>query len=223
MVDQLFGSKTRVKLLKFFFANQDQEFFVRELTRLLDEQINSIRRELINLADVGVVGSATKDNKVFYSLNKKSLLYKGLDMMLSVDSDGLEGQEGGVEGARALTKQKGRAKSEAKRKGIIIEDAKLKLVKEELCKAVQSVVFIAVSGVLLKSKAVGPDIMVVADASEMGKLKKAIEVLEKKLNKGLSFVLIEPGDYVYRSKINDRFLTAFLRSKHEILLSKLEK
>ena len=87
MVDQLFGSKTRVKLLKFFFANQDQEFFVRELTRLLGEQINSIRRELINLADIGVVGSTTKDNKVFYSLNKVSKLYDGLDSMFAAESD----------------------------------------------------------------------------------------------------------------------------------------
>ena len=64
--------------------------------------------------------------------------------------------------------------------------------------------------------------MVVADPGELSKLKRAIEILEKKLNKSLSFVLIEPEDYAYRSKINDRFLTAFLKSKHEILFSKLE-
>lgn len=222
MVDQLFGSKTRVKLLKFFFANQDQEFFVRELTRLLGEQINSIRRELINLADIGVVGSTTKDNKVFYSLNKVSKLYDGLDSMFAAESD--EEKKIVSQKSSPLNKQpKADVGDEVERKrGIVIEDAKLKLVKEEISKDVKSSIFIAASGVLLKTKASGPDILVVADPGELSKLKRAIEVLEKKLNKSLSFVLIEPEDYAYRSKINDRFLTAFLKSKHEILFSKLE-
>ena len=138
MVDQLFGSKTRVKLLKFFFANQDQEFFVRELTRLLGEQINSIRRELINLADIGVVGSTTKDNKVFYSLNKVSKLYDGLDSMFAAESD--EDKKIVSQKSSPLNKQpKADVGDEVERKrGIVIEDAKLKLVKEEISKDVKS-------------------------------------------------------------------------------------
>ncbi len=53
MIEQLFGSKTRVKLLGLFYSNPDRPFYVRELTRKIDEQINSVRRELANLLDVG--------------------------------------------------------------------------------------------------------------------------------------------------------------------------
>ena len=56
MIDSLFGSKTRVKLLNLFLNNLDQSFYVREITRLIDEQINSVRRELANMVSVGVVG-----------------------------------------------------------------------------------------------------------------------------------------------------------------------
>jgi hypothetical protein len=45
MIEQLFGSKTRVKLLKLFFSNPNRSFYVREITRTIDEQINSVRRE----------------------------------------------------------------------------------------------------------------------------------------------------------------------------------
>src|SRR6476646_6024673 len=55
MVEQLFGSKTRVKLLSLFFNNPGRPFYVREITRKIDEQINSVRRELANLLSVGLV------------------------------------------------------------------------------------------------------------------------------------------------------------------------
>lgn len=44
MIDALFGSKTRVKLLHLFLNNPGQPFYVREITRKIDEQINSVRR-----------------------------------------------------------------------------------------------------------------------------------------------------------------------------------
>ena len=41
MIEQLFGSKTRVKLLQLFYANPNRSNYVREITRKIDEQINS--------------------------------------------------------------------------------------------------------------------------------------------------------------------------------------
>jgi predicted transcriptional regulator len=55
MIDALFGSKTRVKLLHLFLNNPGQSFFVREITRKIDEQINSVRRELANMIQVGII------------------------------------------------------------------------------------------------------------------------------------------------------------------------
>ena len=55
MIDALFGSKTRVKLLHLFLNNPGQPFYVREITRKIDEQINSVRRELSNMLEVGII------------------------------------------------------------------------------------------------------------------------------------------------------------------------
>lgn len=55
MFEQLFGSKTRVKLLSLFYNNPERPFYVREITRKIDEQINSVRRELQNLLNIGIV------------------------------------------------------------------------------------------------------------------------------------------------------------------------
>lgn len=69
--EKLFGSKTRAKLLKLFFENPEKSFYVREMTRVIDEQINSVRRELLNLENIGVIKNETFDNKVYYSANAK--------------------------------------------------------------------------------------------------------------------------------------------------------
>jgi len=55
MLEQLFGSKSRVKILRVFFNNPEESFFVRELTRLTKTHLNSIRRELKNLYKLGIL------------------------------------------------------------------------------------------------------------------------------------------------------------------------
>lgn len=70
MIDQLFGSKTRVKLLQMFYGNPNRSFYVREITRKIDEQINSVRRELANLLSIGIITSDDANNKLYYEVNQ---------------------------------------------------------------------------------------------------------------------------------------------------------
>ena len=93
-VEKLFGSKTRAKLLKLFFESPEKSFYVREMTRVIDEQINSVRRELSNLESIGVIKNETFDNKVYYSANSKhpfcrplvEIFSKKIDAMLEKDT-----------------------------------------------------------------------------------------------------------------------------------------
>ncbi len=78
MLKRLFTSNTRIKLLTLFLLNPDSEFFIRELTRKLDEQINSIRRELDNLKKVGLLKTKTKNRKKYYVVNKNFVVYNEL-------------------------------------------------------------------------------------------------------------------------------------------------
>lgn len=78
MLEQLFGSRTRVKLLRLFLSNPEEEYYVRELTRRMNEQINSIRRELANLEDMDLVLVEEKDLKKYYRVNTQNLLYPEL-------------------------------------------------------------------------------------------------------------------------------------------------
>jgi predicted transcriptional regulator len=79
----LFSSQTRVKLLSTFLLHPESEFFIRELTRLLGEQINSIRRELENLRRIGLVKARHRNRKKYYHVDKDFPLFIDLRNIFS--------------------------------------------------------------------------------------------------------------------------------------------
>lgn len=87
MLKALFSSNTRIKLLNTFLLNPDEEFFIRELTRKLDEQINSIRRELDNLKKIGLLKSKVRNRKKYYFINKDFIIFNELrDILIKASS-----------------------------------------------------------------------------------------------------------------------------------------
>ncbi len=90
MLKRLFTSKARIKLLETFLMNPNGEFFIRELTRRLDEQINSVRRELGNLKNLGLLKSRMKDRKKFYIVNKNFVLFNELRAIIMKSSETLD-------------------------------------------------------------------------------------------------------------------------------------
>jgi len=84
-IEQLFGSKTRFWLLKTFCGQPEKEFFVRELARLVNNQLNAVRREIANLAGMGIVkeGESKDQKKKFYKLNTNFILFNEINALLS--------------------------------------------------------------------------------------------------------------------------------------------
>ncbi len=92
MLEQLFSSRTRVKLLKKFLLNPDSKYYVRQLTRDIGERINSVRRELDNLEQIGFLITFNQDNKKYYQLNKDFLLYSELESLIIKAQSLIEGK-----------------------------------------------------------------------------------------------------------------------------------
>lgn len=62
---------------------------MREITRKIDEQINSVRRELANLLSIGIIKSDTNNNKLYYEVDQNFPYYAPLLAMFGnvIDED----------------------------------------------------------------------------------------------------------------------------------------
>ena len=78
MLERIFSSQTRVKLLCLFLLHPEHEIHVREICRRTGLNINSVRRELANLEGIGLLRSHTRGNARFYTVNIAFPIYQEL-------------------------------------------------------------------------------------------------------------------------------------------------
>jgi len=187
MIDALFGSKTRVKLLHLFLNNPGKSYYVREITRLIDEQINSVRRELSNMLQVGIIESDTADNKLYYEVNQRFEYYVPLR---SIFADDIRQNESNV------------TPSTLDWQGRLDELGNIKLA--------------VLSGVLVNGSVSSVDVLLVGNPAP-AKLKSFIKMLEKKEGRTLNYSIMKYDEFYYRLSIRDRFITEILTAKHVIL------
>lgn len=83
-------SRVRVKLLKIFFERPQELYYVRQLTRMAEEEINAVRRELNRLSKKGVLRSEKRGNRLYYYLNPSYDFYEDL-LSLVAKSTGVGG------------------------------------------------------------------------------------------------------------------------------------
>lgn len=79
-------SRVRVKMMKLFYANTDEMYYVREITREIDEEINAVRRELDRMLGSGMLKSEQRGNRLYYFLNKRYPYHNELLQMVAKSS-----------------------------------------------------------------------------------------------------------------------------------------
>lgn len=68
--------------MSLFLLNPERSFFVREITRRLNKRINSVRRELKNLSNLGLLKRKLEGRKIFYSVNRGFVFFEELSQMV---------------------------------------------------------------------------------------------------------------------------------------------
>lgn len=189
MIDKLFGSKTRVKLLHLFMNHPGQSFYVREITRLIDEQINSVRRELANMLEVGVITSDTADNKLYYQVNQRYEFYTALRAIFAGENISAEQSTASLDG---------------------VNEQELAIIQ-----SIPSIRLAILSGVLVKGSTASVDVLLVGNASAQ-KVRAAMSMIEKLEGRELNYSVLPYDEFYYRLSVRDKFITEILAAKHTI-------
>lgn len=197
MLEQLFGSKTRVKLLFIFFQFPERSFFVREIARLANVQLNAIRRELANLEDLGLIIPVSINDAAdsaetvgtgrskYYKLNGASLLFFELKSLL-LKAQMLQEQE-------------------------LVEVLKQKAGKLKL---------LILTGNFTGAQDVETDVLMVGEARPMV-VAKIISEFEKNLGKSVRYTILSEKEFAERREIGDKFLYSIFESKHMTIIDEL--
>ncbi len=91
MLEELFVSRVRVKILQLFLTSpQESLFHVREIVRRVGEEINAVRRELARMEKFSMVTSEWRANRRLYRFRKDYIFYKEL-LSLVAKTSGLGG------------------------------------------------------------------------------------------------------------------------------------
>ena len=196
MIDTLFGSKTRVKLLHLFLNNPGKSFYVREITRIIDEQINSVRRELSNMLNVGVIESDSADNKLYYQVNQRYEYYKPLRAIFGNAKD-FEIVDKGTEAFGKVSDNKYKYIFET------IDDLRLAIM----------------AGSLVQGSTSKVDILFVGNLSA-NKVQSAISHIEKNEGREISYSILPYDEFYYRLSVRDKFITEIINNIHEVIIDK---
>lgn len=84
MLDQLFNSKTRVKVLSLFQANRDNTYYLQEIVRLTKTDPASIHRELKTLEEINLLDSTTKGNQKYFKINTQNPYWKNIEQLIAI-------------------------------------------------------------------------------------------------------------------------------------------
>ncbi len=189
MIDTLFGSKTRVKLLYLFLNNPSRAFYVREITRRVDEQINSVRRELANMLSVGVIKSDSIDNKLYYEVDQNYPHYQPLKQIFASKNSP----------AKTTT------------------EVNNTMQWEKLTRKINGAKVVILSGGFTKGSRTKIDVLI-AGSPLKTQVKKFIQDLEEDEHRPLHYTVVPYDDFYYRMSIKDRFITEILDGSHRVIL-----
>lgn len=78
ILENLIQSKVKQKLLKLFLFNQNKAYHTRELSRIVEEPVSAVQRELKKLVDLQLLDRTPKGNTVSYTLNPANPFFKDL-------------------------------------------------------------------------------------------------------------------------------------------------
>jgi DNA-binding transcriptional ArsR family regulator len=200
----LFGSKTRVKLLRHFLKDPGQKYYVRELTRLLSDHINAIRHELSNLETAGLVTKKKAQGKLYYRLDQEATGINELKLLFTQRPKPTPTE---VAAAAAVA-----AGPQHQMYGV-------RPAQPAALPDIGDVKLLVQNGKIVNSKEAPADLLVVGDIDD-DLFNEYLKTLEKKHGE-VRYAVMSETEYSYRSQLFDRFLTLMTGEPKKVIVNNL--
>lgn len=89
-LEKIFGSRTRVKVMTLFSTGVKRPYYVREISRHVNERLNAVRRELEILRKIGMLTTYNERRRKYYVVNPVFPLLTELTSIMQKSGPGIE-------------------------------------------------------------------------------------------------------------------------------------
>lgn len=202
VLEKLFGSSARVKIIRLFLLNPETLFGFREISRRAKVNSRSLRREILVLKNIDFIKQ--KEEKI--------------DELIKLKNGKIKNRKKKIQGLRLNSL----FPFLQPLKNLVVTAAPLD--KEKLIKKLNSIgrmKLIILSGVFTQSEDSRVDLLLVGDSIRRSALERLLKRIEAETGKELIYAVFNTNEFLYRFGMYDRFVRDVLDYPHEKILNKL--
>ena len=204
VLEKLFSSAARIKIIRLFLLNHENLFTPTEISRRCKVLSSAMRREISVLKSIGFIKDKSETVETLISLKK-----------------------GKIKNKKKRTKINGFVLNNFfpllnPLKKLVLNAAPLN--KEKMVKnlgAVGRIKLVVLSGIFIQSDESRLDILLVGDSVQKGKLERLIKNIEAEVGRELQYGLFSTKEFLYRMEMYDKFIRDIFDYPHEKVLNKL--
>lgn len=198
MLAKLFGSETRMRLLRLFLLNSNEVFELKAMVKRVRMSASLVRREAALLLDIGYIKRGTKILTLALK-SGKTTKKKVAGFLLDRSFPYLN------EIAQLLA-------------------SSAPMARERLStglRGVGKVNLLVIAGELVGQERTHVDVFIVGDSLKKAKMERVFGAIEAEMGKELVYAIMATKEFQYRFGMQDRFIKDLFDNPHELLINKL--
>lgn len=203
ILEKLFGSAARIKIIRLFLLNPDSLFAPKEIARRCKVVPGAARREIALFKKIGFIKQKTET----------------VDDLIKLKNGKIKNKKKKVQGLKLneffpLLRPL---------KNLVLNAAPID--RGEILKSFKRVgkmKLIILSGIFIQSDDSRVDLLLVGDSVKKGALERAVSSMEAEIGKELTYSVFGAKEFLYRLGMYDRFVRDILDYPHEKILNRLE-
>lgn len=224
MLNLLFGSDTRVKILNLFLLHPENSYNISQITRNLKLTAASVRRELDNLVELGLINVLIKRNTDPAEEIEKEMTAKGANK---------KGKGKNKKGLKTKKKEVDKIQEKKifniNKNFILYPELKAFFIKAQILSSKNFITaleknfqpkLLMLTGFFTNYPEAKTDLLIVGSIKRPPFLKLIAE-LEKELEREINFTIMGEKEFRYRQELMDIFLFNILEGKTITLINNL--
>jgi hypothetical protein len=201
ILDKLFGSQAKVRIMRLFLFNQGESFDIAEIAHRVDLDPRVARREVLVLEKIGFLRRRVYSKEISRRRGRKIIISRKRTQGWNLEP---------------------KFPHIAVLQNLLIDTNLIR--RKDILRKLQScgrIKLVILAGVFIHEQESRVDMLIVGDNLKRGKIVDVIRSIETTLGKELKYASFETSDFNYRNSMYDKLIRDILDYRHETVVNKI--